>query len=214
MKLIDQNAWKYLSVKLPILGAFLMLVLIPALQWALDFQVIPQQHHALIVGIIIPALAWIGKKIAQPELHQSTSSAQIQAFASALPTQKKNFVLGSRSLTNLQGVHPDLVKVVKRAIQISECDFTVIEGVRTAARQAQLVKQGASQTKNSRHLTGHAVDLGAWVNGTVTWDWKYYYQIEKAMKQAAKELNIPIEWGGDWKTFKDGPHFQLPWGYK
>ena len=77
MKLINENAWKYLSVKLPILGAFLLLVLIPALQWALDFQVIPQQHHALIVGIIIPALAWIGKKIAQPELHGEGDEQEI-----------------------------------------------------------------------------------------------------------------------------------------
>ncbi len=112
------------------------------------------------------------------------------------------------------GVHPDLVKVVKRAIEITECDFTVIEGVRSQVRQAQLVKSGASQTNNSRHLTGHAVDLAAWVNGTVSWDWKYYYQIEAAMKQAAKELGIEIEWGGDWKKFKDGPHWQLPWGNK
>lgn len=214
MKFIEQNAWKYLSVKLPTIGAFILLVLIPALQWSIDFKIIPTEYHAALTGVVMVWLSWIGRKIYQPLLHQSTSSAQIQAFATMVPTQKKNFVLGSRSLTNLQGVHPDLVKVVKRAIQISECDFTIIEGVRTTARQAELVKKGASQTKNSRHLTGHAVDLGAWVNGTVTWDWKYYYQIEKAMKQAAKELNIPIEWGGDWKTFKDGPHFQLPWGYK
>ncbi|WP_162987710.1 M15 family metallopeptidase, partial [Acinetobacter bereziniae] len=80
-------------------------------------------------------------------------------------------------------MHLDLVKVVKRPIEITECDFTVIEGVRSQARQAQLVKSGASQTNNSRHLTGHAVDLAAWVNGTVSWDWKYYYQIEAAMKR-------------------------------
>lgn len=67
---------------------------------------------------------------------------------------------------------------------------------------------------NSRHLTGHAVDLVAWIivdkKGTISWDWKYYYIIEKAMKQAAKELEVPIEWGGDWKSFKDAPHWQLP----
>lgn len=214
MKLIKESAWQYLSVKLPILGAFLLLVIVPLLQWALDFELIPEQYKAIVVGVVLPLLSLIGKKIYQPNLNQATNSAQIQAFASMVPEPKKTFVLGSRSLTNLKGVHPDLVKVVKRAIQLTECDFTVIEGLRKSQRQAQLVKQGASQTSNSRHLTGHAVDLGAWVNGTVSWDWKYYYQIEKAMKQASKELNIPIEWGGDWKSFKDGPHYQLPWGYK
>lgn len=118
--------------------------------------------------------------------------------------------LGKRSLSTLEGVHPDLVKVVKKAIELTECDFTVIEGLRTKQRQAQLLKEKKTTTMNSRHLTGHAVDLAAWVDGTVSWDWKYYEQIEAAMKQAALELKIPIEWGGDWKSFKDGPHFQLP----
>lgn len=121
-----------------------------------------------------------------------------------------SFKLGKRSLSNLEGVHPDLVKVVKRAIELTECDFTVIEGLRTKERQAQLFKEKKTTTMNSRHLTGHAVDLAAWVNNTVSWDWKYYEQVETAMKQAASELKIPIEWGGDWKKFKDGPHWQLP----
>lgn len=122
-----------------------------------------------------------------------------------------SFVLGARSRQRLQGVHPDLVKVVQRAISISEVDFTVLEGLRTEARQRQLVAQGASRTMRSRHLTGHAVDLGALIGGQVRWDWPLYYKIADAMKRAAKELNIPIEWGGDWRKFKDGPHFQLPW---
>lgn len=118
--------------------------------------------------------------------------------------------LGKRSLERLQGVHPDLVKVVKRAIQIAEVDFTVLEGLRSAARQQQLVKAGASKTLNSRHLTGHAVDLGAFVEGEVRWDWPLYHKIAKAMKTAAAELNVPLTWGGDWRKFKDGPHFELP----
>lgn len=121
-----------------------------------------------------------------------------------------SYKLGKRSLSTLEGVHPDLVKVVKRAIELTECDFTVIEGLRTKQRQAQLLKEKKTTTMNSRHLTGHAVDLAAWVDGTVSWDWKYYEQIEAAMKQAALELKILIEWGGDWKRFKDAPHWQLP----
>jgi len=119
--------------------------------------------------------------------------------------------LGLRSRARLRGVHPDLVRVVTRAIEITDVDFTVLEGVRSLSRQRQLVAQGASKTMRSRHLTGHAVDLGAWVGGKVRWDWPLYYKIEAAMKQAAKELGIPIEWGGDWTSFKDGPHWQLPW---
>lgn len=120
-------------------------------------------------------------------------------------------VLGTRSLSRLNGVHPDLVKVVKRAAEISGIDFTVLEGVRSLARQKQLLAAGASKTMKSRHLTGHAVDLGVMVAGTVRWDWPLYHKLAVIVKQAAKEVGVPIEWGGDWKSFKDGPHWQLPW---
>ena len=120
----------------------------------------------------------------------------------------KHFILSNRSLSNLEGVHPDLVAVVKRAICLTSQDFTVIEGIRSLARQEQLVASGASQTMNSRHLTGHAVDL---VPYPVSWDWPLFYPIADAMKLAAEEFNVDLEWGGDWRTFKDGPHFQLSW---
>lgn len=119
------------------------------------------------------------------------------------------FKLGARSLERLRGVHPDLVAVVKRAITLSEIDFTVTEGLRTRERQAQLVKAGASKTMNSRHITGHAVDLAAWVEGGIRWDWPLYAKLAAAMKLAASELGVVIIWGGDWRTFKDGPHFEL-----
>lgn len=121
------------------------------------------------------------------------------------------YKLGIRSKHRLKGVHPDLVAVVKRAIEISSVDFTVLEGMRTVSRQRELVAKGASTTMNSRHLTGHAVDLGAWVDGTVRWDWPLYHKIAAAMKQAAKEEGVIMEWGGDWAKFPDGPHFQLNW---
>lgn len=122
------------------------------------------------------------------------------------------FVLGSKSRKKLEGVHPDLVRIVERAIEITKQDFTVVDGLRSLERQRELVKSGASKTMNSRHLTGHAVDLAPYVKGSISWDWKYFYPIADAMKAAAKELNIPVEWGGDWTSFKDGPHWQLPWG--
>jgi len=123
------------------------------------------------------------------------------------------FKLGKRSIANLEGVHPALVCVVVRALEITEVDFAVIEGVRSRERQAKLVAKGASMTMNSRHLTGHAVDLAAWVDGGIRWDWPLYYKLAAAMKQASEEMNIQITWGGDWKKFKDGPHFQLKWHF-
>ena len=122
----------------------------------------------------------------------------------------KKFRLSRRSKKALKGVHPDLVAVVKLAIQLTEVDFMVTSGVRSVKRQRALFESGASKTMNSRHLTGHAVDLAAWVGG-VKWDWPLYYRIADAMKLAAATLGVDIEWGGDWKRFKDGPHFQLSW---
>lgn len=121
------------------------------------------------------------------------------------------FKLSQRSLDRLQGVHPDLVLVVKRAIEISDIDFCVTEGVRTLERQAQLLKAGATRTLKSRHLTGHAVDLAAMMGGEIRWDWPLYSKLNEAMQRAGEIVNIPIEWGGSWISFKDGPHFQLPW---
>lgn len=118
--------------------------------------------------------------------------------------------LSTKSLARLSGLHPDLVKVVKRAAEITDLDFTVLEGLRTVERQRELVKKGASKTMNSRHLTGHAVDLAPISKGQVSWDWPLYYKLEKIVKKAAKDVGVTIEWGGDWKSFKDGPHWQLP----
>lgn len=124
---------------------------------------------------------------------------------------KQNFKFSQRSLNNLNGVHPDLVKVVHRALEISEQDFTVVEGVRSKETQAEYVKKGASKTMNSRHLTGHAVDLYPYMgNGKLEMhDWTVFHRVARAMKKAADELNVPIVWGGDWKKFPDGPHFEL-----
>ena len=122
------------------------------------------------------------------------------------------YILGKKSLSRLEGVHPDLVKVIKKAITITDIDFTVLEGLRTLARQKQLVKAGASKTMNSRHLTGHAVDIAPLLKGKVSWDWPLYYKLEKVVKEAARQVGVTIEWGGDWRTFKDGPHWQLPFG--
>lgn len=151
--------------------------------------------------------------------------------------------LNDRSLANLQGVHTDLVRVVARASQLIEemepaCGFVVTEGLRPLLRQEQLVKAGASRTMNSRHLTGHAVDLAATVAGDVRWELNLYYRVALAMRRAAVETRTPVEWGGCWlsllglgdtedamaqavakysartraagrRPLIDGPHFQL-----
>lgn len=120
------------------------------------------------------------------------------------------YKLSNDSLEKLKGVHPDLVKVVKRAIELTTVDFKVGEGLRSLERQRQLVAQGASKTMNSRHLTGHAIDLYALKDGKVNWDMALYKKIAVAMLQAAQELGVDVEWGGNWKMV-DGPHFQLTW---
>ena len=117
--------------------------------------------------------------------------------------------LSARSLKNLKGVHPDLVAIVNLAAQRTPIPFEVIEGLRTVERQKQLVAAGASKTMNSRHITGHAVDIAPTVEGKIRWDWPLYRLLAPAIKQAAQDLGIPIVWGGDWRTFKDGPHFEL-----
>jgi peptidoglycan L-alanyl-D-glutamate endopeptidase CwlK len=119
------------------------------------------------------------------------------------------YKLGKRSLDRLEGINGDLARVVKRAIQITEIDFTVLEGMRSEERQRELVAKGASQTMKSLHLIGEAVDIAPYIDGRISWDWPPYYELARAMKQAAEELGVTITWGGDWETFKDGPHFQI-----
>ncbi len=130
----------------------------------------------------------------------------------------------------LKGVHPDLVRVVERAAR--DVDIIITEGVRTRERQVQLVAEGKSRTMNSRHIptrdgNGHAVDIYPVTDGgkiIVNWnddprgspasDRKAngpFTRLRRAMTTAARAENVPIEWGGDWKGFPDGPHYQLPW---
>jgi peptidoglycan L-alanyl-D-glutamate endopeptidase CwlK len=117
--------------------------------------------------------------------------------------------LTPRCRQRLADVHPDLVRVVERAAD-EGAQFIVTEGLRSRQRQAQLVEAGASRTMNSRHISGHAVDVAALVNGEVRWDWPLYDALAVAFKRAADIEGVPINWGGDWPTFRDGPHYELP----
>jgi peptidoglycan L-alanyl-D-glutamate endopeptidase CwlK len=137
------------------------------------------------------------------------------------------YALGLQSRARLQGVHPDLVKVVERAIELTDQDFMVLEGVRTPARQKELYAQGRTKpgpkvtwTLNSNHFInpktgfGHAVDL---VPFPVDWSHTKLDVVSKAMFAAARELVVPIRWGADWdrdgkpreKGETDSPHFEL-----
>jgi hypothetical protein len=126
--------------------------------------------------------------------------------------------------------------VVTRAAEISEQEFTVIEGLRSPERQKQLLSQGKTKTLKSNHITGNAVDLAPIVDGKVSWDWKYFYPIANAMDKAADELKIKLTWGSAWNgttedwndakkaqdeykrirkaagndAFLDGPHWEIP----
>ena len=126
-----------------------------------------------------------------------------------------SITLSQASLTKLAGAHPDLRKVIERAAVLSPIDFTVLEVTRTVARQKELVAKGASKTMRSRHIPSggfsHAVDIAPIDGGQVSWAWPLYGKLAPIIKQAAKDVGVPIEWGGDWVHFRDGPHWQLPW---
>ena len=123
------------------------------------------------------------------------------------------------SQERLKGVHPDLVRVMHKALQDAPFPFRVIDGLRTVTRQKELVRIGASKTMRSRHLTGHAVDIVPLVDldrdGKIEteelFNWPLIRQLTPVVKAAATDLGVALEWGGDWKTFKDGPHWQLSW---
>jgi len=148
------------------------------------------------------------------------------------------FALSQRSLDNLVGVDDRLVRVVKRAIQLTKVDFGVTEGVRTAERQRELFDKGASQIREGgKHVEGKAVDLMAYIGPRASWELNLYDDIADAMKAAANEENVPLRWGAAWsvkdirkwqgtmesamnsyidecraqnrRPFIDGPHFEI-----
>jgi peptidoglycan LD-endopeptidase CwlK len=119
--------------------------------------------------------------------------------------------LTSKDYTALNGVHPDLVTLVRCVAVSPPIDFMVMEGVRTVEKQTEYVAAGTSQTMNSRHLTGHAVDLVPLLDSQPTWDWDYYYSFADHIKAMADALAVDVDWGGDWTSFKDGPHWELRW---
>lgn len=118
--------------------------------------------------------------------------------------------LKPRDRRRLEGVHPDLVRVVEEVAKSSVIEFMVLEGLRTLDRQRELLLAGATRTMDSRHITGHAVDLAPVVNGRPRWDWPLYDVLGSVVKRHAARIKVPIVWGGDWTKFRDGPHFELP----
>ena len=119
------------------------------------------------------------------------------------------FTFSPRSYRNLLGVRPELIAVATLALAKTDLDFVVTEGLRSLQRQRELVKEGASRTLHSRHLTGHAIDVAALSGGKIIWDWPAFERLAVAFKAAAADLGIALVWGGDWQGFRDGPHFEL-----
>lgn len=116
----------------------------------------------------------------------------------------------------LKRAHPDLVKIIRRAAEITTVPFIILQSDRTLAEQKANVAKGVSQTMKSRHLIStdgmvRAVDIAPLDGKKASFAWPLYYKLAPIMKQAAKDVGVPVEWGGDWKSFKDGPHWQLPW---
>ena len=150
-----------------------------------------------------------------------------------------SFPLWSRSQRELAGVHADLVRIVERAVELSAQPFLVLDGLRTRAEQEEILARGASTLIDSRHLSGHAVDLVPLVNGKPRWEWPAIHPIAEAMRAATIELGLPLRWGGAWdidfaasteapeklveayvsrrrkarlRAMIDGPHYELPRG--
>lgn len=197
-------------------------------------QVLIKQSDLDAIG---QAHAKLTEVLAGIQVEVPTVSAPPPETPAKPPAASPGFVLGSRSLNNLQGIDARLVQCVHRAIKLTLQDFTVFEGLRTIERQRQLLAQGASRTLQSKHLTGHAVDLVPWIQGKAVWDWDGCAKIAFAMDQAATEQGIAnkITWGGAWdrklsdyggrledymkevhsyvnrtgKNFIDGPHFEI-----
>lgn len=124
------------------------------------------------------------------------------------------FSLTPTDLAKLRGVDPSLVKVIIEAAKTAKTPFRVLEGVRSAAKQAEYYRAGTSMkngtTDKSKHQLGKAVDIVPLINGkVVTRSWTPFYPMADNVKAAAKRLGVTVTWGGDWKTFKDGPHFEV-----
>lgn len=114
-----------------------------------------------------------------------------------------------KSLERLSKVHLDLERVFKEAITASPWPFQITQGLRTPKEQQALYEAGKSKTMNSRHLTGHAVDIVVYKEGKVSWDFALYEQVARHVLAVAKLCDVPVVWGGDWESFKDGPHFEM-----
>ncbi|OAT34879.1 M15 family metallopeptidase [Proteus myxofaciens] len=127
-----------------------------------------------------------------------------------------NFKFSQRSENNLKDVNSDLVRVIRRALEITPVDFIVIEGLRTQARQKEMVATGKSQTMSSRHITGHAVDI---IPVNTKWQIEEFKPLLEAVKQASDELGVKLRFGINWKNdpslpietkFIDCPHVEIP----
>lgn len=119
------------------------------------------------------------------------------------------WTFGKKSIDRLATVHSDLIKVMSLALKRSKYDFSITCGRRTKEEQIALVKSGVSKTLNSRHLTGHAVDVAVYIKDKISWDYEHYAYLATVVDEVSKELKIPVVWGGSWETFRDGPHYEL-----
>lgn len=118
-------------------------------------------------------------------------------------------MLNDKSMARLKGVDTRLVAVIGAAALSCPLEFQVTEGVRSLARQQMLFDAGKSRTLQSKHLFGHAVDIHVLVNGVANWDFKNYAVVNEHVQKAAAHFGVSVKWGGNFPTFKDGPHFEI-----
>lgn len=126
----------------------------------------------------------------------------------------KNHRFSQNSLDHMDGVHPKLIAIAHRALEISPIDFGIGEdgGFRTMSHQMRLHDRGASQKDGIRHKSTHqyggALDPAPWVDGPSN-DPIHYATVAAAFLVAAGEMGVKLWWGGLWPNFVDMPHLQL-----
>ena len=164
----------------------------------------------LVIGLVLSGGAVIAGSVDKSKPKDVLIDNPIIVEPESTKLAPKGFFLSERSMNNLKGVNKDLVKVIQTAIVNSPYDFVVTEGIRSAAKQAEMLRTKKSQVRHSKHQDGLAVDIMAYdENGKGTWDMRYYEAIAAHIQEVARLEGADITWGGSWTTLKDGVHFQI-----
>lgn len=202
-----------LSSEMATQGSGLLLGLI-GLAWSM----LDKTGRTAEVGQLQEDAAWLNDELetlrGENNVLKSTAKVGKERYSTPPPAKSGGFVLSKKSRSKLQGVHPVLCQIMETALDRCAVDFSIIEGVRSPERQAELVAANKSWVTVSKHQPdpetglGMAVDVMALVDNKGSWEWPHYEKINEAVQEAAKIHNARVTWGGSWGV-KDGGHIQL-----